>query len=251
MFELNGRIALVTGAAGARVGTGEGIARQLARAGAHVGVADVNAAELEAAAGRIRSLGATVTVSVFDVTKADEVDDAVRAAESQAGPIDIVVNCAGGGPVGQFRKMDPTTWARAIDLNVFGTANVTRAVIDGMCERGWGRVINIASVAGVSGSGMGLTSYGAAKAAVMGFTRHLAIEVGRDGVTVNAIAPGGVDREAHTSERPPVGTLIDRMPTGRGGIPDDIGSMCVYLASEEAAWVTGQVRHVNGGSYTC
>lgn len=251
MFELHGRTALVTGAAGARVGTGEGIARQLVRAGARVVVADVNAVELEAAATRLRSLGGSVTVSVFDVTVPEQVSAGVRAAEAEAGPIDIVVNCAGGGPVGQFRTMNPTTWARAIDLNVFGTANVTRAVIDGMCERGWGRVVNIASVAGVHGLAMGLTSYGAAKAAVMGFTRHLAMEVGRDGVTVNAIAPGGVDREARRSERPVPGTLDDPMPTGRGGVPDDIGSMCVYLASEEAAWVTGQVMHVNGGSYTC
>jgi NAD(P)-dependent dehydrogenase (short-subunit alcohol dehydrogenase family) len=250
MFSLQGKVALVTGAAGARVGTGEGIALALAQAGAHVVLADRNGEAVEATKARIDAAGGTTSVVVFDVTDRADVARGVDEARAAAGPIDILVNSAGGGPLGRFRKQDPDVWEGVVRLNWFGTANVIRAVIEEMCERRYGRIINIASVAGATGSNLGLTAYGGAKAAIMGMTRHLAIEVGRYGVTVNAIAPGGVAGEATFLPADSPHDAYDRMPTGRTGIPSDIGTACVFLAADESAWVTGQSLHVNGGTHT-
>lgn len=250
MFSLQGKVALVTGAAGARVGTGEGIALALAQAGAHVVCADRDAEAVAATAERISAAGGSTSVVVFDVTDREQVNRGVEEARAAAGPIDILVNSAGGGPMGRFRKQDPDVWEGVVRLNWFGTANTTRAVIEEMCERRYGRIINIASVAGATGSNLGLTAYGGAKAAIMGMTRHLAHEVGRYGVTVNAIAPGGVSSEATILPADSPHEAYDRLPTGRSGLPHDIGTACVFLAADESDWVSGQSLHVNGGTYT-
>ena len=212
-------------------------------------VADRNGEAAEATAKRITDVGGTTSVVVFDVTERDQVARGVAEARAAAGPIDILVNSAGGGPLGRFRKQDPDVWEGVIRLNLFGTVNVTRAVIDEMCDRGYGRIISIASVAGATGSNLGLTAYGGAKAAIMGMTRHLAAEVGRFGVTVNAIAPGGVAAEAPMLPAGSPHDAYDRLPLGRGGLPQDIGTACVFLAADESNWITGQSLHVNGGTY--
>jgi NAD(P)-dependent dehydrogenase (short-subunit alcohol dehydrogenase family) len=188
-------------------------------------------------------------VVVFDVTDREQVARGVAEARAAAGPIDVLVNSAGGGPLGRFRKQDPDVWEGVVRLNWFGTANVTRAVIEEMCERRHGRIVNIASVAGASGSNLGLTAYGGSKAAIMGMTRHLAQEVGRYGVTVNAVAPGGVAGEATILPPGSPHDAYEKLPTGRSGLPHDVGTACVFLAADESEWITGQTLHVNGGVF--
>lgn len=250
MFELHGKIALVTGGGGARVGTGAGIARTVARQGAYVIVNDRNAEAADQTVAAIEADGGQAVARVFDVRDADAVDAAVEAMVADIGPIDILVNSAGGGSIVPFRDMAPGLWARIVDLNLFGVVNCTRAVIDPMCERGWGRVVTIASSAAFMGSSRGLTAYGASKAGVVGFTHHLAMEVGPFGVTANCIAPGLVRGDSPTEEEILAATEGRTGAVGRVGTPADVGALCVFLASEEASWLTGQTVHLNGGAYT-
>lgn len=250
MFELDGKIALVTGGGGARVGTGAGIARTIARQGAYVVVADRNGEAAEQTVAAIASDGGQAQARVFDVRDADATNAAIGAIASDVGPIDILVNSAGGASMAPFREMDPGLWARIIDLNLFGVVNCTRAVIDSMCERGWGRIVTIASSAAFMGSTLGLTPYAAGKAGAVGFTRQLAMEVGSFGVTVNCIAPGLVRGDAPSDEEIARATQGRVGAVGRAGTPEDVGALCVFLASEEASWLTGQTVHLNGGAYT-
>ena len=244
------RRALVTGASG---GIGRAIAERLARDGAHVIVhANTRLEAAQAIVAAIVAEGGSAEAVAFDVTDRAAVDAGVASAVAALGPIDILVNNAGnaGAPgmvVEQFRDMDPTTWDRFVDVNLFGTLHCTKAVIDGMCTRGWGRVVTIASEAGVEGTALGISIYGAAKSGSIGFMRHLALEVARTGVTVNAVAPGlmGVQELSERTQK-----MAAAIPVGRLGRPEDIGAACVYLASDEAAWVTGQTLNVNGGSHT-
>lgn len=250
MFELADRIAVVTGGGGARVGTGAGIARTVAAQGAYVVVADKNEAAAEATAASIVEAGGRAEVEVFDVRDEAVVLERMGALEARLGRIDILVNSAGGGSQAQFRDMPSGQWARIVDLNLHGVVHCTRAVVDGMCQRGWGRIITIASSAAFMGSTLGLTPYAAGKAGAVGFTRQLAMELGPYGVTANCIAPGlvrGVEPDEADRQRVQQGrtSAIDRV-----GTPEDVGALCVYLASEEAAWMTGQTLHLNGGAYT-
>jgi NAD(P)-dependent dehydrogenase (short-subunit alcohol dehydrogenase family) len=249
MFDLTGRVALVTGAG---QGVGAGIARCLAERGATVAVNDVVTDRAAAGAAAIRSAGGRAVAAPFDVTDGATVAAGVAAIAAEVGPVDVLVNNAGnagtpGMVVTPFREMDPALWERFVAVNLFGPLHCTKAVLDGMCERGWGRVITIASEAGVAGTALGISIYGAAKSGAIGFVRHLALEVAGTGVTVNAVAPGlmGVQEISERTRR-----LAGGIPVGRLGAPEDIGAACVYLASDEAAWVTGQTLNVNGGSHT-
>jgi len=152
-----------------------------------------------------------------------------------------------GMVVSQFRDMDPAVWDRFVAVNLYGVLNCSRAVIDGMCERGWGRVITISSGAGVIGMRMGISIYAAAKSGSIGFMRHLAMEVARQGVTANTLALGlmGVQELTDLTR-----DTARQIPVGRLGSPDDVGAACAYLASEEAAWMTGQTINLNGGATT-
>lgn len=249
MFDLSGRVALVTGAG---QGVGAGIARCLAAAGATVAVNDVVASRAADTAAAVEQAGGRAWPLAFDVTDLAAVRAGVASVEAELGPVDILVNNAGnaGAPgmvVEQFRAMDPATWERFVAVNLYGPLHCTKAVIDGMCERGWGRVVTIVSEAGVEGTALGISIYGAAKSGSIGFGRHLALEVAATGVTVNAVAPGlmGVQAVTERTRR-----MAEAIPVGRLGTPEDIGAACVYLASDEAAWVTGQTLNVNGGSHT-
>ncbi len=248
-FSLEGRVAVVSGGAGARVGTGAGIAEALASQGASVVVADRKVEDAERVAAGIRTSGANSVAAEIDVRDAGSVAAAFARIAIETGPVDILVNSAGGGPLGRFRDQDDETWSKIISLNLFGVVNCTRAVLDGMCDRGWGRVITIASVAAFNGSDIGLTAYAAGKAGAIGFSRQLAVEVAPSGVTVNCVAPGLV-RPASEPYDPSANPGRGVIPAGRAGHPADVGSLCAYLASEEASWVTGQTFHINGGSYT-
>jgi NAD(P)-dependent dehydrogenase (short-subunit alcohol dehydrogenase family) len=243
VFDLSGKVALVTGGGGGRVGTGRGLCTALAAQGAHVIVNDRDPAAAEATRAAIEAAGGQASVSVFDVTDREAVTAGVAEATAQAGPVDILVTAAGGAGLRQFADMSDDQFAADIELNLMGTVTCVHAVLGPMVERRWGRVVAIASAAGAVGIDIGVAGYGTAKAGVMGFVRLLAAEVGRFGVTANAIAPGLVLAQATTE-----GMGADN-PVGRCGTPSDLGPLCVYLASEEAAWVTGQSIHINGGTY--
>jgi len=248
MFDLNGKVALVTGA-GQNVGAG--IARVLAARGATVVVNDIRVERADDTVTAIRQAGGNATAVGFDVTDYDDVASAVEGITAGVGPVDILVNNAGnGGAEGmrptQFRESEPAAWRGPVDVNLYGVMNCARAVINPMCERGWGRVITIASGAGVVGLNIGVSPYGGGKGGAIGFMRHLAVENARSGVTANSLALGLMGMPDPTV----TASLARQIPVGRTGTPEDIGYACAYLASEEAAWVTGQTIHVNGGSVT-
>lgn len=248
MFDLTGRVALVTGA-GQNVGAG--IARMLAAQGAAVAVNDVVAERAAETASAINAAGGRAVAAPFDVTSYDAVVAGVTDVTEALGPVDILVNNAGnGGAFGMrpepFREMDPASWEGPIRVNLYGVLHCSRAVINGMCDRGWGRVITISSGAGTQGVNIGVSPYSAGKGGGISFTRTLALEVARTGVTANSIALGlmGLPDPKVTEH------LARAIPVGRTGTPEDIGAACVWLASDEASWVTAQTIEVNGGSVT-
>ena len=229
MFDLSNRVALVTGAG---QGVGAGIARQLA-----------------ASAATLVGAGAKAHGLAFDVSSYDSVTAGVKEIESELGPIDILINNAGVPDqmgMKMFRDTDPSDWTPLIDVNLYGVLNCCRAVIDGMCDRGFGRVITISSGAGTAGVGIGVGAYGAGKGGGLGFMRNLALEVSRQGVTANSLALGLMNN-VPVEIMPAIEKTI---PVGRAGEPDEIGACCVYLASDEASWMTGQTIQLNGGSVT-
>jgi len=245
MFDLHGRTALVTGA-GQNVGAG--IARALASRGARVVVNDLHADRAAAVAAAIEADGlGRAVASVFDVTDLEQVLASVGALDD---PVDILVNNAGiaegAMALAPFREMDPAAWDAPISINIYGVLSCCRAVIDGMCDRGWGRIITISSGAGTAGTRIGVSPYATGKGGGIAFTRTLALEVARSGVTANSIALGMMSRDDAEIDA----ALSRSIPVGRVGTPADIGAACVWLASDEAGWVTGQTIEVNGGSIT-
>ena len=184
------------------------------------------------------------TVAAFDVTDGEAVTEGVAAV----GPVDILVNNAGvpeGMGVGPFADMDPGEWAKYVDLNLYGVLHCCHAVLGGMRERGWGRIVTISSGAGVTGINLGVSLYGAGKGGAIAFMRHLAVENARAGITANCLALGLMDNKANgeVTEH-----LARSVPVGRLGQPDDVGAAVVYLASDEAAWLTAQTINLDGGS---
>jgi NAD(P)-dependent dehydrogenase (short-subunit alcohol dehydrogenase family) len=210
-------------------------------------VNDLAAERAEASAASLRATGAKAAPCVFDVTDPAAIAAALRAGQAAIGPVDVLVNNAGipadGMAPRPFRDTDPAEWRKLVELNLFGVLHCTRAVLDGMCERRFGRVVTISSEAGRMGLPIGVSLYGAAKSAALGFTRHLAFEVGPFGVTANAVAVGAMNNIPEAFVKP----LIAGHPTRRVGTPDDVGAAVAYLASNEASWVTGQTLVVNGG----
>ncbi len=244
MFDLSGRTALVTGA-GRNIGAG--IALGLAGQGAHVVVNDYFYERARAVAAEIDRSGGLASPAGFDVTDLD----AVLGAVGEIGAVDILVNNAGlAGPSGlrveQFRDTDPADWRASVDVNLFGVMNCCHAVVDAMCERGWGRIITISSAAATDGVHIGVAPYSAGKGGGLAFTRTLALEVARFGVTANTLALGLFER----NNREVTESFARAIPAGRTGRPEDVAAACVWLASEEAAWVTGQTIGINGGSLT-
>ena len=242
MFDLSGRTAVVTGA-GQNVGAG--IARLLAAQGATVHVNDIVEERAAETVAQIEANGGTASSAPFDVTDYEGVTAAIDAI----GQVDILVNNAGnGGAEGmglvQFRDSEPAGWMGAINVNLFGVLHCSRAVINGMCERGFGRIITISSGAGITGLRIGVSPYAAGKGGAIAFMRHLAAENARDGVTANSLALGLMQPE----NSGPVDALAKQIPVGRTGTPDDVGHACVYLASNEASWITGQTIHLDGGA---
>ena len=247
MFDLSGRVALVTGAGR---GIGTGIAAALAVQGAAVAVNDLHLERAEDTAREIRARGGKGLAVAFDVTEIAAVAAGVEGIEKALGPIDVLVNNAGvpeGMAVASFREMAPAEWRKYVDLNLYGVLNCTRSVIDGMCARGFGRIVTISSGAGQTGLALGVSLYGAGKGGAIAFMRHLALELARNGVTANTIALGLMANTAGAAE---TGGLARAVPVGRLGTPEDVGAAVAYLASNEAGWLTGQTIGLNGGSLT-
>ncbi len=247
MFDLSGRVAVVTGAG---QGVGAGIARAFAARGATVVVNDVRSERAETVVGEINAAGGTAVTAAFDVTDFDAVSAAMATIAGDLGPIEILVNNAGNGGAEAmatipFRETSPQQWEGPLRVNLYGVLNCCRAVINPMVERGYGRIITISSGAGMTGLNIGVSPYGAGKGGAISFMRHLAIENARSGVTANSLAIGlmGMQGVTEVTER-----LARQVPVGRLGTPEDIAAICVYLASEEASWMTAQTINVNGGS---
>jgi 3-oxoacyl-[acyl-carrier protein] reductase len=241
MFRLDDRIALITGASG---GIGAAIARALHAQGAKVVLSGTRVAALEALAGE---LGARAFVAPADLAEPLAAEGLIAAAEAAAGPVDILVNNAGLTRDGLALRMKDADWQAVIEVDLAAPFRLARAALKGMLRRRMGRIISISSIVGATGNA-GQANYAAAKAGLVGMSKALAQEVASRGVTVNVVAPGFIET-AMTEVLPETQrtALAQRIPLGRLGQPDDIAGAVVYLASDEAAWVTGATLHVNGG----
>jgi len=241
------RIALVTGGVG---GIGTAICKRLAKDGNFV-VANYAIPGTESKWQQAMSAaglnGTSSALAFGDVTDFDAMAEMVKKIEAEQGGVDILVNCAGITRDSTFRKMTPDQWRAVLSTNLDSVFNVTRHVIDGMVERGWGRIINISSVNAVRGQ-FGQTNYAAAKAGILGFTKSLAQEVVKKGVTVNAISPGYVQTEMVMAIREDVRQkIVSEIPAGRLAMPEEVADAVAFLASENAAYITGTNLAVNGG----
>ncbi len=242
------RVALVAGGAG---GIGSETARQLAAAGRAVAVADLDG---QAATEVAAAIGDNAVGVRLDVTDPTSVTGAVAEIESSLGPIDICVNTVGWDRLIPFVDTDEDFWARVIDINYTGMLRTTHAVLPGMVHRGWGRVVNVASDAGRVGSSME-SVYSGAKGAVIAFTKTLAREMARQGVTANTVCPGPTDtpllaavgEELADGGEKLVSSLGRAVPMGRIGTPSDVAPAIVFFASDEAGYVTGQTLSASGG----
>jgi 2-hydroxycyclohexanecarboxyl-CoA dehydrogenase len=246
---VSARVALVTGSGR---GIGRAIARRLAGDGMAVGVVDVDAATAGAVADDIARDGGRAASAVADVADRAAVAAAVRTVEAALGPVDVLVNNAGWERMALFVESEPALWDRLIAVNYRGTLNVTHAVVAGMIGRKRGRIVTIASDAGRVGS-TGEAVYSGCKAALVGFSKALAREVARHGVTVNVVCPGPVDtqllKDVMAGERGQkiLAGMQRAIPLGRLAQPEDVAGAVAYFASEEASYVTGQVLSVSGG----
>jgi 3-oxoacyl-[acyl-carrier protein] reductase len=245
-IDLTGKTALVTGASR---GIGEAIARRLGETGAHVLCAARSADAVERVAAEITAAGGNATGVALDIS-APDVRDHIKALLEGHGNIDILVNNAGITADDLFLRMKPEAWTSVLRTNLDSAFHITQEIVKKMIRARWGRVINISSIVGLSGN-PGQTNYSASKAAIIGFTKSLALEIGSRNVTVNAVAPGFVATamtEAMTGEAR--AAMEARIALKRLGTPDDIAYAVVFLASEQAGYITGTVMNVSGGLYT-
>jgi len=242
------RIALVTGGMG---GLGEAICMKLARMGIKV-VVTYSPGNVKHEAWLKEMAGRDYHFSAFpcDVADYDSCAKMVGQVTKEIGPIDILINNAGITRDMTFKKMTKPDWDAVMHTNLDSVFNVTKPIVDGMVERGWGRVINVSSVNGQKGA-FGQTNYSAAKAGMHGFTKALALEVARKGVTVNTISPGYIGTQMVLAIPKDVldTKIIPQIPLGRLGKPEEVAGLCAYLASDEAAFVTGANIAINGGQH--
>ncbi|AEV76270.1 dehydrogenase of unknown specificity, short-chain alcohol dehydrogenase like protein [Mycolicibacterium rhodesiae NBB3] len=233
------KTALVTGGTS---GIGRSIADRLRADGNHVASIDITESDTDFS-------------YVADVTDRAAIDAALDAVRSALGPITILVNAAGMTSFRRFTNLTPAEWSKVVDVNLNGVFHVTQAVLPDMLEAGWGRIVNISSSSTHSGSPY-QTAYVAAKSAVNGLTKSLALEYGPSGITANVVPPGSIDTPMlrAAEEKGLLGGSIDdiaaRIPVRRIGRPEDIASTCSFLVSEEAGYITGQIVGVNGGRCT-
>lgn len=247
---MSSRTAFVTGGGG---GIGRAVALELSSNGLAVAVADLDARSADAAAADVQERGGTALGLALDVTSGDSVNAAIGAAESGLGAIDVLVNCAGWDRLLPFVETDEDFWRRVIEINYVGCLRTTRAVLGGMTERGWGRIVNIGSDAGRVGSSLEAV-YAGAKGAVIAFTKTIAREVARSGVTANTVCPGPTRTpmlesvaEGQGNAGEVIAAMARAVPMKRLGEPEDVAAAVAFLASEAAAYVTGQTLSVSGG----
>jgi len=243
-FSLDGRVAVVTGGGG---GLGTAISLALAEAGADIVVTDFRPEDGERTMAQVRRQGQKAVFILADVTKSEEVNGMMARAIAQWGKVDILVNCAGivrGEQVRPFWEITDIEWHRGIDTNLSGAFYCSRAVAKHMVDRKWGRIVNIASGFGMRGRRNSFM-YNIAKAGVILLTMSLALTLARDGVRVNAIAPGLFETWGPKERYQAAGPFI---PVGRVGQPSEIGALAVYLASEASDYVTGEVFSIDGGA---
>ena len=241
MFSLNGKTALVTGATGA---IGEAIARSMHAQGATVAISGTRQDALDKLAGE---LGSRVHVLPCDLSNMEQVEALVPAAEEKMEKLDILVANAGVNKDNLFVQLKDEDWDKVIAVNLTATFRLTRAAVSRMMRRRYGRIVGISSVVGFTGN-PGQGNYAAAKAGLIGMTKSLAAEVASRNITVNAVAPGFIQTamtDVLTDQQKEA--IATRIPSGRMGSPHEIAAAVVYLASEEAAYVTGETIHVNGG----
>ena len=242
-MKLRDRIALVTGAAS---GIGAATARRFAREGATVAINDAKPEGLDAVAGEIRAAGAKALVLPGDVTKKADCERIVQDVTRTFGRLDILINNAGINRDAMAAKMTEEQWDAVLSVNLKGTFLCAQAALPGMRERAWGRVVNTSSIGSLGN--IGQANYAASKAGVIGLTKTLALEYAKYGVTVNAIAPGPVMTAMLAGVPEAIRErIIAQVPVGRIASPDEIAGVHVFLASEDAAFITGQVIFADGG----
>jgi 3-oxoacyl-[acyl-carrier protein] reductase len=241
MFDLTGRVALITGASG---GIGGAITRALHGQGAAVALAGRNRSALEALSA---SLGARTVVLEADLADPGAAEALVKGTEAVLGSLDILVNNAGLTRDTLLLRMKDEDWQTVIDVDLTAAFRLTRSAIRGMLRRRWGRVVSISSVVGATGN-PGQANYAAAKAGLAGLTKAVAAEVAERGITVNCVAPGFIATAmTETLTEAQRAAILGRVPAGRLGTGEEVAACVAFLASAEAAYVTGQTVHVNGG----
>ncbi|MEM8962184.1 MAG: 3-oxoacyl-[acyl-carrier-protein] reductase [Acidobacteriota bacterium] len=246
MFRLDGKTALVTGAS---QGIGRAIALAIANHGARVIVAARNRDKLTSVADEITSQGGDATVLALDVSAADSIDEQLKALDDEWAAVDILVNNAGITRDGLLARMKLDDWQSVLDTNLTGAFALTRALLRGMMRQRWGRLIFVSSVVGMMGN-VGQANYAASKAGLIGFAKSVARELGSRSVTANVVAPGYIE----TAMTEALGDdakskMSEAIVLRRLGTPEDIAAAVVYLASQEAGYVTGEVLNVSGGLY--
>ena len=241
MFDLSGKSALVTGASG---GIGGAIARVLHGAGAIVSLSGTRVEALEGLAGE---LGERAHITPADLSDAESLDGLIGAAEEAMGAVDILVNNAGLTRDMLSMRLTDDDWQTVLDVNLTAAFRLSRGVLRGMMKQRWGRIINITSIVGVSGN-PGQANYAASKAGLIGMTKSMAQEVASRGITINCLAPGMiVTAMTDVLSDHQKGRILDMIPVGRLGESEEIAAGTLYLASDEAAYITGQTLHINGG----
>lgn len=243
MKRLQGRVCIVTGAA---QGIGLATARRFLQEGARVALCDIRRDSVDSAVDAMRELGAAEGY-VVDVTKRDQIDAMVAAVRSKQGAIDVLVNNAGITIDARLQKMDDAQFDRVIDVNLKGTFNCSRAVVDTMVEQGRGVILNASSVVGIYGN-FGQTNYAASKFGVIGFVKTWSRELGPKGIRCNAVAPGFIETPIlQTIPEKVLHQMRERVPLRRLGTPEDIAAVYAFLASDDAAYINGAVIEVSGG----
>ena len=245
---MNSRVAVITGGMG---GLGETISSKMADAGYQVAVTySPSNKTAEKWLGDMKARGYDFRAYGVDVADFDSCQKCVERVTADLGPVDILVNNAGITRDMTFRKMTKADWDVVMGTNLDSVFNMSKQVCDGMVERGWGRIINVSSVNGSKGA-FGQTNYSAAKAGMHGFTKSLALEVARKGVTVNTISPGYIGTKMVTAIPKDIldTKIVPQIPNGRLGKPDEVAGLIIYLCSEEAAFVNGANIAINGGQH--